>query len=87
MNGVQMAGGEPVLIPDPSSSASDSVFVGTFAIDPLDPDFKSYFIVYSGSNCSNEPVFALEMPSRVPFGFHGLWVAEEALQEHLRGGT
>ena len=35
---------------------------------------KSYLAVLDAQDVSSGPVGSIEMPQRVPFGFHGVWV-------------
>jgi carotenoid 9,10(9',10')-cleavage dioxygenase 1 len=47
---------------------------------------KSEMVGYSAKTMSSEPVFRLEMPHRVPHGFHTLYVGEEDLKEIRKRG-
>ena len=42
---------------------------------------KTYFVLYDGETA--ELVCRLEMPYRVPFGFHGQWISGNELRNHF----
>lgn len=75
---------ECVLIPKSTSrngSKTDDVYIATFVYDSHTK--TSEWVVYDGTTMSSEPVLRLEVPARVPFGFHGEWFNEIKLQAHM----
>jgi carotenoid cleavage dioxygenase-like enzyme len=69
--------GEPVLIAKPNSSDSRDFYVGTFIHNQVSG--KSSFVLYEEETL----VTRLNIPYRVPYGFHGKWIPEEQLQSHI----
>ena len=63
------------------SSKTDDVYLATFVYDSNSQ--KSEWVVYDGTTMSSEPVLRLEVPARVPTGFHGEWINEQKLQDHI----
>jgi len=85
--------GEPVLIPremggkgkgsGEGEDYSDHVYVGVFATNLK--TMESEWMVYDGETMSEEAVLRLGLGGKmVPLGFHGLWIDEKDLQEHMR---
>lgn len=75
-------GGEPVIIPKPGTSGSGEVYIGSFLYNEMDG--ASSFLLYDGETALEEPVAKLRIPYRVPYGFHGRWVDEAELQNHIQ---
>lgn len=71
--------GEAVVIPKPGTSESHEFFVGTWVRNSLQD--KSFFALYDGEN--GEQVARVEIPFRVPHGFHCEWLDEEQLRGHF----
>ncbi|XP_031395854.1 carotenoid 9,10(9',10')-cleavage dioxygenase-like [Punica granatum] len=75
-------GSEAIFVPrEPgiSSSEEDDGYLIFFAHD--ENSRKSQAIVIDARTMSAEPVAVVELPNRVPYGFHALFVTEE----HIRG--
>lgn len=74
--------GEAVFAPryeDPAlCKGEDDGWLLTFGHD--EKKGESWFFVFDASTMAPEPVAAFKLPSRVPFGFHGLWAPEAAVQ-------
>lgn len=68
--GKNVFGGEGVFIPKNGSKSEDDGYLVTFAFS--ENDSKSFLYVVDG--ISMNLTCKLEMPRRVPFGFHGIWV-------------
>jgi hypothetical protein len=66
-------GGEPFII----MSKSGKTYVGSY----VQKGAASYFDLYDGE--STDRVARLEMPGRVPYGFHGLWIGGDELRDHF----
>lgn len=65
-------GGEGVFVPKNNSKSEDDGYLVTFAHNQ--DDSKSYLYIIDG--LSMNLTCKLEMPRRVPAGFHGIWVDE-----------
>lgn len=72
-------GGEPVVLPKPGRPESHAFYVATFVHDKIRD--KSFFLLFDGED--GEQVARIELPHRVPYGFHGEWVDEQQLQDHI----
>ncbi|MGJ5630215.1 carotenoid oxygenase family protein [Nostoc sp. CALU 1950] len=68
-------GGEAVFAPRPGATAEDDGWLMTFVHDE-DSD-TSELVVVNAQDVTAEPVARVIIPQRVPYGFHGAWVAEE----------
>jgi len=69
-------GGEPVFVPAEGASAEDDGYLLSFAYDPTED--KSELVIVDASNVEADAVARVHLPTRVPFGFHGSWVADPA---------
>jgi carotenoid cleavage dioxygenase len=71
------AGGasEAVFVPSGSNVAEDDGWVLSLVYDP-DRD-KSDLLVLNASDFTGAPQAIVHLPQRVPFGFHGNWVADQ----------
>jgi carotenoid cleavage dioxygenase len=65
--------GEPLFIPRHAAAAEDDGYVVTLAYDQ--PENRSDFLVLDAGNVAGEPLARIRLPHRVPYGFHGTWVA------------
>ena len=43
-----------------------------------DASNKTEFVVLDASDMAKDPVARVELPQRVPYGFHGSWIPDEA---------
>jgi carotenoid cleavage dioxygenase len=70
-------GGEPIFIPSAQSTTPDDDcgYIGMFLWHT--ELAKSTFVLYDAQTMSPQPVAELEMPRRVPMGFHARWVSED----------
>ena len=66
--------GEPVFVPGSSGFAEDEGYVLTYVYDA--GRGKSDFVVLDAHDFAEAPVATVQLPHRVPFGFHGCWVAD-----------
>ena len=55
---------------------SDEGWVMTYVFD--EATNSSEFVVLDASNFAKEPVARVKLPQRVPYGFHGSWIADES---------
>jgi len=70
-------GGEPVFIPN--GSGDDDGFLGMFWWDTLTK--SSSFVLFDAKTFAQEPVVELQVPRRVPLGFHGWWLNEAEMKK------
>jgi carotenoid cleavage dioxygenase len=69
--------GEPVFVPAAGADPdSDEGYVMTFVYDG--PSNKSELVIADASNFTAPPIARVKLPTRVPFGFHGSWIPDEA---------
>ena len=68
---------EPTFVPaEGSDPAGDEGWVMLFAHD--ENSGQSEFLILDSSDFSGEPVARVELPQRVPYGFHGSWMPDAA---------
>jgi len=65
--------GEPLFVPRNAGSAEDDGYVLTLVYDPARN--ASDFFILDARNIGGEPIARIRLPHRVPYGFHGNWVA------------
>ena len=70
-------GGEGVFAPQRSAVAEDDGWLLTFVYDELEG--QSELVVVNAQDMDSEPVARVLIPQRVPYGFHGIWVADEQM--------
>lgn len=68
-------GGEPTVV----RGTDNTIYIGCYVYN--EEEGRSYFILYNGE--TNEKVCRLQMPYRVPFGFHSQFISGEDLQKHF----
>jgi carotenoid cleavage dioxygenase len=68
--------GEPVFAACPGSDGEDEGWVMTFAYDPATD--KSDLLLIDATRFDAKPVARIHLPTRVPFGFHGSWIPDDA---------
>ncbi|MFS0517705.1 carotenoid oxygenase family protein [Nostoc sp. UIC 10607] len=68
-------GGEAVFAPRPGAIAEDDGWLITFVHD--ENSNTSELVVVNAQDVTAEPVARVIIPQRVPYGFHGAWVAQE----------
>lgn len=70
--------GEPVFVPAAGSDpAADEGWVMTYLHD--ENTGRSELVVLDASRFEAPPVARVALPQRVPYGFHGSWIPDEAL--------
>ena len=67
--------GEVVFVPAADAKAEDDGYLMTYVYD--NTTNSSDFVVLDASDPSAAPVAVVELPQRVPFGFHGSWIADQ----------
>jgi carotenoid cleavage dioxygenase-like enzyme len=72
--GVRYVPGEPVFIPKSADAAENDGWVLALRYDrELD---RSDLVVLDANEFGGDPVAVVQLPRRVPIGFHGSWVAD-----------
>lgn len=64
--------GEPVFVQ--TGHAEDEGYVLTFVYDPTSN--TSDLVILDAQNFAKGPVARVHLPVRVPYGFHGSWIAD-----------
>lgn len=67
------APGEPVFVPRDGSAASDDGWLLSVWYDPAID--SSELVIQDAGDFASKPLARVKAPHRVPFGFHGNWVA------------
>jgi carotenoid cleavage dioxygenase len=66
-------GGEGVFVPRPGSTVEDDGWLMTFVHDEAQD--ASELVIVSTQAMADEAIACIQMPQRVPYGFHGTWVS------------
>ncbi|ACK73198.1 Carotenoid oxygenase [Gloeothece citriformis PCC 7424] len=69
-------GGEVVFAANPDGNGEDDGWLMTFVYD--ESDNSSELVILSAQNLNSEPIARIPIPRRVPYGFHGVWVSQQA---------
>lgn len=64
---------EPVFVPRSADADEDDGWILAYVYDA--PSNKSDVVILNAQDFSGGPVATIHLPQRVPFGFHGNWVA------------
>jgi carotenoid cleavage dioxygenase len=72
------AGGEPVFVPRSPDAGEDDGWLITYVFDAAEG--RSEMVVVASQEFSGPPVARVKIPARIPFGFHGTWIASDKLQ-------
>ncbi len=64
--------GEPVFVPAADPESEDHGWLMTYVYDKARD--RSDFVLLDARDMQAEPVAKVELPQRVPFGFHGSWL-------------
>ncbi len=64
--------GEPVFVPAENGTSEDHGWLMTYVYNK--PADSSDFVILDARDISAEPVAVVNLPQRVPFGFHGSWL-------------
>ena len=75
--GTQLVPGEAVFIPAANSSAEDEGYLASYIYDKNSE--TSAFCLFDATNVAAGPFAKVQLPVRVPVGFHGLWVPDSAM--------
>lgn len=71
--GTEQIPGEAVFVPRENAAAEDDGWLLQYVYDK--PTNSSEFVVLDAANIAAEPTARVALPQRVPFGFHGSWIA------------
>lgn len=63
---------EPVFVPKAHAEAEDDGYLLSYIFDQ-DTE-SSELMILDAQNVSAEPIACIDLPQRVPFGFHGSWI-------------
>ncbi|MBW4645652.1 MAG: carotenoid oxygenase family protein [Goleter apudmare HA4340-LM2] len=74
-------GGEAVFAPRPGATDEDDGWLITFVRD--EGAGTSELVVLNAQDVTSTPVARVLIPQRVPYGFHGAWIAEEQLENSV----
>jgi carotenoid cleavage dioxygenase len=66
--------GEPLFVPRTAQAAEDDGYVLVLAYDAARN--ASDFLILDAGDIGGEPVARIHIPHRIPYGFHGNWVAD-----------
>jgi carotenoid cleavage dioxygenase len=66
--------GEPVFVPAAGSQADDEGYVITYVYD--DATNTSDLVILDASRLAAKPIATVKIPRRIPYGFHGSWMAD-----------
>ncbi len=66
-------GAEAVFVPAANGTSEDDGYLLSYVYDPADQ--KSELVILDASNMGSEPIARIHLPTRVPAGFHGSWIA------------
>ncbi len=67
---------EPVFVPRHDDAGEDDGWVMSYVYDATTN--SSDVVILNAQDFTGEPVAVVSLPQRVPFGFHGNWVPDEA---------
>ena len=67
----QMAG-EPIFVPAAGAASEDDGYLLSFVFDQSTN--ASSIMILDAQNVAAAPIAEIELPQRVPFGFHGSWI-------------
>jgi carotenoid cleavage dioxygenase len=66
--------GEFVFVPADGATSEDDGYLMGYVYDPTRD--SSDFVVLNASEIAADPIATVRLPQRVPFGFHGNWIAD-----------
>ena len=69
-------GGEGVFVPRPHGQSEDDGWILAFLHD--EAEGRSELIAVDARDFTAPPVARILLPERVPYGFHGIWIAEDS---------
>ena len=66
---------EPVFVRKPGAAAEDEGWIMSCVYDP--ERHRSDIVILEAQDFAGEPIATIRLPVRVPFTFHGGWVADQ----------
>ena len=73
--------GEAVFVPDPDGRAEDDGWLMSYIYD--ENTDASELVILDARDLGRSPVARVLLPQRVPYGFHGNWVSDDAVPPPL----
>ena len=70
-------GAEPVFVPRQSAQSEDDGYLMTFVYDETAK--TSELLILDALDLSRPALARVHLPVRVPYGFHGNWIADDEL--------
>ena len=67
---------EPVFVPRTQDAAEDDGWILAYAYDAAAD--RSDVVILHAQDFAAAPVATIQLPARVPFGFHGSWIPDAA---------
>ena len=67
-------GAEASFVPAANASAEDDGYLLSYVYDPAEE--KSELVIMDASQIEEDPIARIQLPVRVPAGFHGSWIAD-----------
>ena len=67
-------GSEPVFVKDPAGSAEDDGWVMSYVYQPATD--SSEIVIIDSRAFEKEAVARIQIPARIPVGFHGNWIPD-----------
>ncbi|MDZ4828349.1 MAG: carotenoid oxygenase family protein, partial [Actinomycetota bacterium] len=68
--------GEPTFVPASDATQGDDGWVTTFVHDAGTD--TSYMVILDATDMAADPVAEVQLPRRIPTGFHGSWIPDPA---------
>jgi 8'-apo-carotenoid 13,14-cleaving dioxygenase len=68
--------GEPYFVPRAGATSEDDGYLMTFVFDQAAS--RSEFVIWDARDAALPPLARVHLPVRVPYGFHGSWIADGA---------
>ena len=65
---------EPVFVPKQAATAEDDGYLFTYVYD--EQKNTSDLLILDAQDMARPPIAEVHLPVRVPYGFHGNWVAD-----------
>ncbi len=76
--GPSTRGGEPLFVPDPDGQTEDDGWLLSYVHDEVAG--RSALVIVDARHVDDDPIARVQLPQRVPYGFHGIWVDESRWQ-------
>jgi len=67
---------EPIFVPRTPDAAEDDGWILAFVYD--EAEARGDVVILHAQDFSGSPVATIHLPDRVPYGFHGSWIADSA---------